>query len=73
MYAQAEDGTTVIDRPRRTELLEVLEVDRDGRPALARRYDSGTGEWSVVDFDGGYRRAPGAVSDYDPFAALKRD
>jgi hypothetical protein len=71
--AVAEDGTTVIDRPRRTEVLEVLEVDGQGRPALARRYETATGGWSTVEFDQGYRRNPGAQHEYNPLDALKRD
>lgn len=66
--AKASDDTVVIDRPRRTEIIEVLEVDGATRPAFARRYEAATGEWSTVEFDGGYRRRPGAQSDYDPFA-----
>jgi hypothetical protein len=71
--ADAADGTTVIERVRRTELIEVLEVDREGRPSLARRIDCATGERSMVEFDQGYRQQPGAVSDYNPLDALKRD
>ena len=68
-----EDNTTFIDRPRRTEVLEVLEVDGQGRPALAQRYDALTGEWSVTEFDQGYRRPGSAVSDYDPMSRLRGD
>jgi len=71
--ATAEDRTIVVDRPRRTEVLEVLEVDGDGRPALARRYDVATGEWGIVEFNQGYRQPSGAVSDYNPLSALRSD
>jgi hypothetical protein len=71
----AREGTiTHVDPPKRpTELIEVLEVDGEGRPALARRIDCETGERSIVEFDRGYRPAAGAVSDYNPLDALKRD
>jgi hypothetical protein len=68
-----EDNTTFIDRPRRTEVLEVLEVDGQGRPAVAQRYDALTGEWGTVEFEQGYRRPGGAVSDYDPMSRLRGD
>lgn len=72
--ARADDGTTHVDPPKRpTELIEVLEVDREGRPALARRIDCETGERSVVEFVDGYRPQGRVVSDYNPLDALKRD
>jgi hypothetical protein len=71
--ATAEDETVVVDRPRRSEVLEVLEVDAEGRPARARRYDTLTGEWGMVDFNQGYRQPAGAVSNYDPLAQLRGD
>ena len=71
----ARDGaTTHVDPPRRpTELIEVLEVDGEGRPALARRIDCETGDRSIVEFDQGYRREGVVVSDYNPLDVLKRD
>lgn len=69
--ARADDDTVVIDRPRRTEVIEVLEVDAEGRPALARRYDALTGEWGIVEFSRGYRGQGGAVSNYDPLSRLR--
>ena len=71
--ATAEDETVVVDRPRRSEVLEVLEVDAEGRPARARRYDALTAEWGIVDFNQGYRQPAGAVSNYDPLARLRGD
>jgi hypothetical protein len=71
--AKSDEGVTVVDRPRRTEVLEVLEVDGQGRPALAQRYDSSTGAWGIVEFQQGYRRRPGATSDYDPLSRLRGD
>jgi hypothetical protein len=63
---RAADDTVVVDRPRRTEVIEVLEVDGEGRPKVARRIDCTTGEAGMIDFVGGYRQPAGAVSDYDP-------
>jgi hypothetical protein len=68
-----EDNATFIDRPRRTELLEVLEVDGQGRPAIARRYDALTGERGIVEFAGGYRRPGDVQHEYDPLAGLSGD
>ena len=71
--ARSEDDTIVVDRPRRTEVIEVLEVDTEGRPAVARRYDIATGQWGTVEFNQGYRAQPGAVSDYNPLSRLRGD
>ena len=54
--AGAQDGTTVIERPRRIEVVEVTAVDGEGRPSLGRRHDLATNEWTTVEFDQGYRR-----------------
>jgi hypothetical protein len=69
--AKAADETVVVDRPRRVEVMEVLEVDREGRPARVARFDCATGERSVLNYVEGYRPAPGVISTYDPLAALK--
>jgi hypothetical protein len=61
--ARASDDTIVVDRPRRSEVLEVLEVDAEGRPRVARSFDAATGAWSIVEFDQGYRRS-GVQHDY---------
>jgi hypothetical protein len=66
------DEEAVIDRPRRVEVIEVLEVDSEGRPARARRIDCMTGEAGVIDFVGGYRQPSGAVHEYNPLAGLGR-
>lgn len=71
LSAKAADDTVVVERPRVTEIIEVLEVDRQGRPALANRIECATGERSLLEFDGGYRQPPGAVSNYDPLSALR--
>jgi hypothetical protein len=71
--ARAADETTVVDRPRRTEVMEVLEVDALGRPSRVARFECATGERSVLDYVEGYRPAGGAVSVYDPLAALKEN
>lgn len=71
LSARAADDTVVVDRPRRTEAIEVIEVDREGRPALALRHDFTTNERHLVQFEGGYRRT-GVVSDYNPMDGLRR-
>jgi hypothetical protein len=71
LNARDADGP-VIDRPRRTEIIEVMdEPTVDGRLRRAWRTDCATGERSVVEFEGGYR-APNVVAHvYDPLDALK--
>jgi hypothetical protein len=69
--ARSEDGTSVFERPRQLERLEVVEVDSRGRPALARRYDVATNSWGEVEFKSGYRQPSGAQHEYDPLATLK--
>ncbi len=71
LSAKAADDTVIVDRPRMTEIIEVVAVDGQGRPSLARRIDCATGERSLLEFEQGYRQPPGAVSNYDPFAALR--
>jgi hypothetical protein len=71
LSARAADDTVVVDRPRRTEVMEVLEVDREGRPSRVARFECATGERSMLDYVEGYRQPSGAVSVYDPLAALK--
>lgn len=63
----ARDGeVVVVDRPRQTELIEVVET-REGKASVARRYDCATGAWSMVGFEDGYRRS-GVEHAYDPIA-----
>ncbi len=69
--AGAQDGTTVIERPRRIEVVEVTAVDGEGRPSLGRRHDLATNEWTTVEFDQGYRRT-GVQCDYNPPDGLTR-
>jgi phenylpyruvate tautomerase PptA (4-oxalocrotonate tautomerase family) len=69
--AKAADDTVVVERVRRHEMLEVLEVDAQGRPAAARRVDVETGERSIVEFVEGYRPSSGVVHAYDPMAGLR--
>jgi hypothetical protein len=71
LSARAADDTVVVDRPRRTEAIQVLEVDREGRPALALLHDLATNERHLVEYEGGYRRT-GVVSDYNPMDGLRR-
>jgi hypothetical protein len=70
IVAEAADGTVVIERPRPLERLEVVEVDTEGRPRRAQRYDCLTGQWSELDFVGGYRRS-GIETDYNPIARFE--
>jgi hypothetical protein len=69
--AKAEDETVVVDRPRRTEVMEVLEVDAQGRPSRVARFECATGERSVLEYVEGYRQPNVVLSVYDPLAALK--
>lgn len=71
LSAKATDETVVVDRPRRTEAIHVIEVDSEGRPALAMRHDLTTNERHLVEYDQGYRRT-GIVSDYNPLDGLRR-
>ena len=67
-------GGDVIDRPRRTEIIEVMdEPTVDGKLRRAWRTDCATGERSVIEFVDGYRQPPGAAHVYDPLAALKEN
>jgi hypothetical protein len=71
LTAKAVDDTIVMERPRRTEAIQVLEVDAQGRPALGLRHDFTTNERHLVEFDQGYRRT-GVISDYSPLDGLRR-
>lgn len=63
---------SLIRRP--LEAFEVIEVDLvTGRPRVCRRHDLLTNERGLVEFQDGYRQQAGAVSDYDPLAALRKD
>lgn len=73
VVAKTDEGVTLVERPRVLERLEVLEVDSAGRPKRARCYDVMTNSWGEVKFEGGYRLLPGAVHEYNPLSALKRD
>jgi hypothetical protein len=74
LNAKDADDTPVIDRPRRTEIIEVMdEPTVDGRLRRAWRTDCATGERSVIEFVDGYRQPPGAAHVYDPLAALKEN
>jgi hypothetical protein len=70
--AKAVDETIVVERARRSEVIDVLEVDAQGRPSVAWRTDLETGQRSIMQFAEGYRAPSGAVHQYDPMAALKR-
>jgi hypothetical protein len=49
LSAHSADGVTVIDRPRLFSVLEVLEVDAQGRPPLGRSYDPATNSTRSLD------------------------
>jgi hypothetical protein len=72
--AKGADDTVVVDRPRRTEIIEVMdEPTVDGRLRRAWRTDCATGERSVIEFEGGYRQPNVVAHVYDPLAALKEN
>jgi hypothetical protein len=74
LSAKGADETTVVDRPRRTEVIEVMdEPTVDGRLRRAWRTDCATGERSVIEFVDGYRQPNVVQSVYDPLAALKEN
>jgi hypothetical protein len=74
LNAKDADDTPVIDRPRRTEIIEVMdEPTVDGKLRRAWRTDCATGERSVIEFVDGYCQPPGAAHVYDPLAALKEN
>jgi hypothetical protein len=70
--ARATDDTVVVERARRSEVIDVLEVDAQGRPAVAWRVDAATGERGIVQFVEGYRQPSAAVHAYDPLKGLGR-
>ncbi len=67
-----EDAIPVVERVRVREIVQVLEVDAQGRPKLARHIDCSTGEPGIVEYRDGYRQGPGVVSDYNPMDGLRR-
>lgn len=71
--ARAADETIVVERARRSEVMDVLEVDAQGRPAVVRRVDAETGQPSIMQFVEGYRAPSAVVHQYDPMAGLRRD
>lgn len=70
LSVKAADDIVVVDRPRRTEVIEVLEVE-GCRAKLAPRHDLATNEKHLIEYEGGYRRT-GVVSDYNPMDGLRR-
>lgn len=68
--ARASDGTAVFQRPRTVERVEVMEVDGEGRPKVARCYNASTNEWSTIEYRSGYRHSGGAAHQYNPIDAL---
>jgi hypothetical protein len=70
LSAHSADGVTVIDRPRLFSVLEVLEVDAQGRPPLGRSYDPATNSYAFVRYAAGYQR-DGLERDYNPIARFE--
>jgi hypothetical protein len=70
--AKAADDTVVVERARPKEIVEAIDVDREGRIARARHVDCATGDVSIVEYRGGYRLPPGAAHEYNPLDALRR-
>jgi hypothetical protein len=67
-----EDDIPVVERVRVREIVQPLEVDREGRVLRARHVDCATGDAGIVDYRNGYRQGAGVVSDYNPLDALRR-
>ena len=74
LNAKGADEVTVVDRPRRTEIIEVMdEPTVDGKLRRAWRTDCATGERSVIEFADGYRQPNVVTHIYDPMSALKEN
>lgn len=71
VVAKTDEGVTLVERPRVLERLEVIEVDQNGRPKVARCYDVATNSYGTLEFKDGYRQQPNGVHEYDPLSALK--
>jgi uncharacterized membrane protein len=71
--AEAEGEARRARRAADALLEEVVEVNGEGQPKLARVRDRETNAVGVIEMVGGYRAPSGAVSAYDPMDALKRD
>lgn len=71
VVARGKDNEVIIERPRTTELIEVTEVDAQGRPAKIRCYEAERGGWSMIEYRGGYREIQAVVHQYNPVDALK--
>ena len=68
MWARAPtEEVTVTDRPRQTEVIEVLEY-QDGRPSLVARHDCATNQKWIEKWEDGYRPKSGVEHAYDPIA-----
>jgi hypothetical protein len=53
-------------------MMEVLEVDAQGRPRRAKVWERGSNALGVMELEGGYGVGAGAVHEYDPRSGLKR-
>jgi hypothetical protein len=73
--AKTEEGVAVLDRPRRSNVVDVIEVE-NGMPKLVKTYDAESGH-GVAEYNGGYGPSyhpkGGAVHSYNPLDALKGD
>jgi hypothetical protein len=54
-------------------LEEVVEVNGEGQPKLARVRDRETNATAVIEMVGGYRKPVGAQHEYDPRQGLKQE
>jgi hypothetical protein len=73
LVTMRDDDRQAVARVRPKEIVEVLEVDAEGRPKRARVVDCSTDEAGFADYQNGYRQPAGAVHEYNPLDALKRD
>jgi hypothetical protein len=75
LSVRAKDDTVVVERPRRSNVVDVIEVE-EGRPKLVRTYDAESGH-GVDEYKDGYGPSyhpkGGAVHSYNPLDALKGD
>jgi hypothetical protein len=75
--AKTEENVVVADRPRRGNVVDVIEVE-NGKPKLVRTYDAEAGGHGVAEFKDGYGpsyhpKGGGAVHQYNPLDALEKD
>jgi hypothetical protein len=54
-------------------MMEVLEVDEQGRPRRAKVWERGSNALGVMELEGGYGLGAGAEHEYDPRCGLRRE